>query len=103
MAEIRIDEGFNHLKIEVAEGDTVELKLAENPGSAYLWRIAAMDAGSMELVSSDFEPPPGENAIGGEGIRTFVFKKIGPSGGTVRLENSRQWSNEAARSFDFLY
>ena len=92
----RADEGRT---VDVHAGDTVLVRLEENPTTGYRWAAEAGDDQVVALESSDYVQPG--SAVGGGGERLFTFRAKKAGSATVRLKLWREWEGETsvARTF----
>jgi inhibitor of cysteine peptidase len=75
--------------IPVEVGDTLELKLAENPTTGYRWQVDKNTSDLLELQTSDYAPMG--TGLGAAGLRTFTFKVARPGTARLRLASIREW------------
>ena len=87
--------------LELKDGDTVTIRLPENPTTGFRWQVDQIDA-DIHLMDASFEPSK-ESEIGSGGIREFRFLLHGSKGGVVTLKHWRDWEGEASiiKRFDF--
>ena len=85
--------------IAVAVGTQLKVRLAETPTTGYTW--VAQSAGEvLRLLATDFAPAaPG--AVGGGGLRSFLFAVAQPGQTTLRLKRLREWEGEASTVDEF--
>jgi inhibitor of cysteine peptidase len=76
--------------IDVHAGDTIVVRLPENPTTGFTWAIDKVRDNVIRLRSSEYSPASGAG-VGGGGVRSLVFEAI--SAGTVRLQlkHRREW------------
>ena len=91
MAEVVITEGHNGGVVTARVGDSVLLKLGENPTTGFRWSLSAMDSHLLALTGDEFQPASA--GIGGGGLRVFRFltRSTGTAGIEVRL--GRSWES----------
>jgi len=77
--------------VQVKQGETLSLRLAENPTTGYRWSVVS--SGGLELVSDQNEAGIG---IGAGGMR--VIQWVGRRAGTyeLQLKHWREWEGEAS-------
>jgi inhibitor of cysteine peptidase len=82
--------GDNDKSIDVHVGDSIVVRLPENPTTGFAWSIDKADAHVLRLQSSRYSPAA-RGAVGGGGQRSLRFKAI--TAGTVRLQLKlwREW------------
>jgi inhibitor of cysteine peptidase len=76
--------------VAVNSGDQIVVRLAENPSTAYLWKVEQLNTRVLELVSDEHELAAG-SGIGGGGERKLVFRANEPGTSPLRLKSVRQW------------
>ena len=76
--------------VAVDSGDTIVVRLEENPTTAYLWQVEQLDSGVLEKVSDDYQIAGG-SGIGGGGERKLVFRAINSGTSPLHLKSVRQW------------
>ena len=91
MADITLTDADAGRTVAVDSGDTIVLRLEENPTTAYLWQIEQLDSGVLEKVSDDYQIAGG-SGIGGGGERTLVFRAINAGTSPLRLKSVQQWA-----------
>jgi inhibitor of cysteine peptidase len=75
-------------------GDTVVVRLAENPSTGFTWTIAITGAG---VVVADYSPAGGSDPRpGAPGQRTFVLNATTAGDADVVLTLARPWEAGAA-------
>ena len=95
MAETVIVQDDQGKTFEVRQGNTISIRLAENPTTGYEWELGAINEQIIELQDSDFSTPP-ETGIGGGGTRTLTFKAQSPGTVKIQLKLRREWEPEDA-------
>ena len=80
-------------RVGIVVGETVTLRLAENPTTGYRW--AVLSAGGLEMVRDGFEGA-GSGAIGAGGTRVLEFRAARVGSGRVELVNRQEWNPEGA-------
>jgi inhibitor of cysteine peptidase len=78
--------------VEVRVGDTIRIRLEENPTTGYRWSLEPAGDDALALEASDYVAPGGTVGGGGERVFTFEAKKAG--GATVRLKLWREWEGD---------
>lgn len=71
-------------------GETIVVRLDENPTTGYRWALDRLDSDLLESEGSDFQIRP-ESGIGAGGLRTFAFKALSRGRGTIELKLWRGW------------
>lgn len=94
-----IDETFNCRTVDVLLGQTIEVRLKENPTTGFRWQLTS-DGGPACVVNDDeFTTASGPPGRGGE--HTWRFKVVGVGDGDIELAYRRRWesSPEAGKTF----
>jgi inhibitor of cysteine peptidase len=78
----RADDGRS---VELGVGDTVVLRLEENPTTGYQWALDQDSGDVLALRASDDVGSPG-SAVGGGGERAFTFTASKAGRATARLK-----------------
>jgi len=86
--------------VSVAVGDRFSLELEENRATGYAWSEPEFDEKGLVLESNDPVPAAGP-AVGGAGLRRFVFQVKTPGRGSVRTQYKRSWETDAPPSSRF--
>jgi inhibitor of cysteine peptidase len=82
-------------EVDVHVGDTVSIRLPENPATGYRWNVDSVDDSLIAIDNSEFIDSPG-SGIGGGGLRTFTLSARGSGVARVSLKNQRPWEASAA-------
>lgn len=83
--------------------DLVVLRLRENSGAGYLWRIQSINGEALVIVE-DGRDTPEPNGVGGETLRRFTAKVLQPHTGEIQLNEVRPWQPTASlNSFVLKY
>ena len=96
MAEIQVGEGHNGGSISARAGDTLVIRLPENPTTGFRWGAAGMDSALLRLQSDDFAP--GAGGVGGAGMRIFRYLATGSGETSIGFQLARSWEAAAPRS-----
>lgn len=95
MAEQTISKAQSGSSIHVKVGDSVVVRLPENPTTGFRWSVDA--AGEPVLMPAGDDYILGQDAgVGGGGERVFCFTAKSPGNATLRLKNWRHWEGEAS-------
>jgi len=97
----QITEESNGTEIDLATGETVEVRLEENRSTGYKWVLESSSKAAeaiFALVGDSFEK--GE-AIGQPGTHRWEFRAERAGSGTISLSYQRPWeeSQSPARAF----
>jgi predicted secreted protein len=74
----------------VRTGDSLELRLRENPSTGFRWEVVESGEPACALVHDDFEP--GQRA-GEPGVRVYRWSANGAGRCTIALRLRRQWDS----------
>ena len=94
MAELILTEHDANTSVDMHVGDTVCIRLREQPGTGYRWSVAHTDEQLLSADTSNFDQTPG-TGVGGGGVRTIRLKARGAGVAHVALENRRAWEPHA--------
>jgi predicted secreted protein len=72
----------------------LEIRIAENPTTGYVWAVSEVDERVLRLEGSHFTPPTGK-ALGTGGLHTFLFRIVGTGRGLVELQLRRPLAEDA--------
>jgi inhibitor of cysteine peptidase len=85
--------GDNDKTIEVQVGDSIVVRLAENPTTGFTWAIDKAGDDVLRLETSEYSPAA-DAGVGGGGQRSLTFKAT--KAGTVKLQLKlwREWEGD---------
>ncbi len=83
-------EDNNGSTVELATGDTFQIKLNENPTTGYQWTLET--TGGLEIMSDNYLPPASE-LLGAGGIHEWDIKATASGTQQVTGVYSRSWEN----------
>ena len=92
----QLTEKDNGQTLELNVGDTITVRLSENPTTGYRW--AVVDAKGLEQVQSTFEKG---KAVGAGGFRMFQFRASQPGSHAICLKHWREWEGEISALTQF--
>lgn len=75
--------------VRLAVGETVSLRLEENPTTGYRWQVDSSGAPALSLDSDTYEAPPG-TAPGSPGHHVWGFRVVTPQATAIRLSYRRR-------------
>jgi uncharacterized protein YjbI with pentapeptide repeats len=91
-------------RIEVRQGDTVTIRLPENPTTGYQWHVAADSSAPLSAIASlihqDFALAATQ-AAGAGGERALVFEARATGQAPLRLVSKPSWRGDEAATQDF--
>lgn len=99
MTTQRCNEGCNDQTIDLAAGQKIEIRLAENPTTGFRWQRTTGDLAACRLISDTFGASPGPPGRGGE--HSWIFAAVRPGECDIEFHLRRPWagSAEPARTF----
>lgn len=86
-------------RIDVRPGDTVTVRLPENPTTGYQWQVAADSSAALSAIASLVHQgfaPATTSAAGAGGERTLVFETRVPGQASLRLLSKPSWRGDEA-------
>lgn len=95
MSDITLTNADNGKTLTLKTGQTITLRLAENPTTGYRWSIPVLNAQVLQLTDDRFDPSS-SGAIGGGGQRTLTFQAQQPGQMSLSLKNRREWEDESS-------
>jgi inhibitor of cysteine peptidase len=93
--EIAVTQDESGGTISVSPGDTVLIKLHENPTTGYRWHIEA--AHGLVLTDDDFVAGVG---VGAGGERRFRFAAASPGRASIAMSLGRFWDTSPQARFE---
>ncbi len=94
-----VDETFNGRTIDVTIGQTIEVRLPENPTTGFSWQLTSDGRATCVMTDDEFIAPVGPPGKGGD--HTWKFKATHAGESDVELGYRRRWesSSTASRTF----
>jgi inhibitor of cysteine peptidase len=89
MADLTLTKADAGRIVPVNSGDTIVLRLEENPTTGYLWKVEQLDSRVLELMSAEYQAAGG--GIGGGGTRKMIFRAKEAGASQLLLKCVRQW------------
>ena len=93
-----IGKEHNGTELDAQVGETLELRLPENPTTGYRWQLRSDGAPVLALLSDSFAP--GGGATGSTGSRRWAFRIAQPGLARVAVEQQRNWERRAIDTFE---
>ena len=90
MANIDLTKANAGTIVPANAGDTITLRLEENPTTGYLWTVKELNSSVLELVGEEYLIGAG-TGIGGGGERKLVFRAKEAGASPLRLNCERSW------------
>jgi inhibitor of cysteine peptidase len=95
MSTITLTRADSGKVVETRAGDTLVVRLGENPTTGYQWAIETLNADEVVLQNVEYLRAGGA-AVGGGGERRFTFKAQRAGTATVQLKLWRVWEGDAS-------
>jgi inhibitor of cysteine peptidase len=92
-------DGSDGQTIHLAVGDTIELRLAENPTTGFRWQLIDNEGSVCTVASDSFEIPPG--APGGGGQHSWIIQADQPGECVIELQHRRRFGPPAGTERTF--
>ena len=96
---LQFGEPDNGRVVPAGIGQTLELRLDENPTAGFRWRLARAEDPVWSLLEDFFEP--GGRTPGRPGVHCWRFGILAAGAGTIDLVYSRAWETESAAGCHF--
>jgi inhibitor of cysteine peptidase len=90
-----IDKTFNGKTVVLQLGQSLELRLDENPTTGYRWSLENINPEVIGLEQDHYNSPE-TSAIGAGGQHLWEFRGLARGQGIVRLKHWQSWSGEAS-------
>lgn len=94
MAELALTREHTGGQFHVRPGDTVIIRLPENPTTGYRWAADPVEGAGIALADSTFDQAG--SGIGAAGTRTVTYRAIQAGTAWVRLKQWREWEGEGS-------
>ena len=94
MSDVVLTEADAGSTRQVKRGETVELRLKENPSTGYRWTIDVEPPGAATIAASSQEP--GGSGLGANGVHVFEIAAKGSGAVTLSAKLWRSWEGEGA-------
>jgi inhibitor of cysteine peptidase len=95
MPVVSLTAADNGSLVDVQPGDSLEVRLAENPTTGYRWAVDRLESGVLQLEDSPLERSP-DAAVGGGGQRVMRFRVVGPGTSSLALKLWRDWEGDSS-------
>lgn len=93
MSEVTLSQADSGTVFTLKRGQTLILRLDENPTTGYRWSLPALDTEVLQFKSDDFNRVS-NTGIGAGGQRVFTFQANNPGQVKLGLKNLREWVGE---------
>lgn len=94
MTTIEVTGADDGTLIEADVGDTILVRMSDNPTTGYRWELEPVTGESMVLVGSDYEPTSG--AVGSGGLATWTLRAAAAGTTPIALKRWRPWQGDAS-------
>lgn len=95
---LRFDEQNSGATAKAALGQSLEIRLQENPTSGYRWHVVQAGEPVCKLLSDSFTA--GLEAPGQSGVHRWTFQTVAAGTASIRMIYRRAWeTGEGARTF----
>jgi inhibitor of cysteine peptidase len=84
-------------EFDVGVGETLELRLPENPTTGYRWEQRSASSPTLELVECSFASS--SEAVGAGGVRRWTFRAALAGVARLEFEQRRSWQRQAIDGF----
>jgi inhibitor of cysteine peptidase len=85
----QVDDSRSDAVLEVARGDAIDVRLAENATTGFRWRIKA-DGGPLLALEEDRTSSDAKNRPGAGGSRRWRFRAASAGHATIELAYARR-------------
>lgn len=97
MTNLELVREHNGETVELQRGDTLVIRLPDNPTTGFRWAVDSLDSDVMTQVEGDYSSA--SSAIGSGGVRCFAFQAKGVGTSVITLKLWRSWEGDrSARS-----
>ncbi len=95
MSTVTLTQADNGKTVEVRQGDTIAVQLAENPTTGFRWAIDKLDQKIAKPQNDSYSPASG-GGVGGGGMRTFTLLAAATGTTPLELKLWREWEGNAS-------
>ncbi|MEC5164832.1 putative secreted protein [Flavobacterium sp. PL11] len=92
-----IDKSFSGKKIVAHKGDVIQIDLAENATTGYVWKIKSIDDKQLQVKKN--ENTLAGSGIGGGGMHTFYIDVISEGTSELHIALGNPWENDTEETF----
>jgi inhibitor of cysteine peptidase len=93
-----VDQSYAGKSIDLPVGQTVEIRLQENPSTGFRWSIASDGTPQCTVVADSYQSQPGPP--GQAGVHVWDLRGVQPGQCTFEVRYSRSWEHvPAAQDF----
>jgi inhibitor of cysteine peptidase len=98
VAHLTVTRADNGRVVAANVGDTIAVRLDENPTTGYTWSIASIDGARLEAGSPTREPGA---RVGAGGTTTWPIQARAAGRARLELVHARSWAGEASAAERF--
>jgi predicted secreted protein len=97
--ELTLNEAQHSARLAVYMTDTIVVRLTEDPGGLYRWRLSSADPATLEMIDQRYEPAHTDGGASGASVWTFKPRKTGRT--RLALAKLRPWQGGDAPADEF--
>jgi inhibitor of cysteine peptidase len=94
---LEVNEAHNGSELEMGVGESLELRISENPTTGYRWQVQSPGNPVLHLMQESYEPA--REGYGSGGVRCWVFRSVLAGIAHLELERRRSWERQAVETF----
>lgn len=94
MATIEVTAADDDTVIAAEAGDTIAVRLPDNPATGYRWELEPVTGGAVVLDDAGYEPS--SDAVGGGGVATWTLHAAASGTASIRLKRWRPWEGDGS-------
>jgi len=98
VAQMTVTRADNGRVVAAKVGDTIAVRLDENPTTGYTWSIASIDSARLEAGSPSRAPGAG---VGAGGTTTWPIRARAAGRARLELIHARSWERDASAAERF--
>jgi inhibitor of cysteine peptidase len=94
VADVTVTQEQEGRVLAVRVGDSISVRLPENPTTGYAWTLDSIDATLLEAGSPTYH---GEGAgLGSGGVKTWLLRACAPGRTRIGLKRWRHWEGDTS-------
>ena len=94
MTDYELLREHNGQTVELHRGDTLVIRLPDNPTTGFRWAVDSFDSEVMTRLQEEYSSA--SSAIGGGGLRRFAFQASSTGSSVIALKLWRSWEGEGS-------
>jgi inhibitor of cysteine peptidase len=94
---LEVNEAHNGSEVEVGVGESLELRLSENPTTGYRWQVQSPGNPVLRLEADSYEPA--REGYGAGGVHRWVFQSVQVGTAHLQIDRRRNWEQKAVETF----